>query len=147
FMQRVPYIQDTIKRYAPDLIALQEVRNKFQLDILFKTTPHFEWVYTHNELLSYPDPILAFDPQRYEKIRSGNFWLGPRPEFNFGWKLSLPRQVVWVKLKDKITGKIFIFMSSHFDNRIENLQGSAIMVGEYIKELTLPTIFAADTNL
>jgi endonuclease/exonuclease/phosphatase family metal-dependent hydrolase len=147
FSKRKPTIKKIIEKHAADLISLQEVRSGSQVREFFKDKPNYELHFTENFLFSYADPALAVNTDRFEVISKGSHWLGPNNgKLSFGWKAALPRQVIWLKLKDKISQKEFIFSGSHFDNRIENMIGSAKFINKFTKESKVPVIFAADTN-
>jgi endonuclease/exonuclease/phosphatase family metal-dependent hydrolase len=146
--KRVDEIQKSIRTLEPDIISLQEVRTVSQLKNILKPFEHYNLVTSDYGLVSYADPAIIYDKTKYKLIEKGQFWLGPnKGKFSFGWKFALPRQVHWVKLEDLETKQNFYFISSHFDNRIENLEGSVEMLRDFLKDKTLPTIFAADTNL
>lgn len=146
FDKRIEYIKETVSKYSPDLISLQEVRTSEQVkDIL--SQKKYEIILTENIFLSYADPALGIKKSTFEILERGQFWLGPGEGISVGWKVALPRQVHWVKLRHKIDKNELYFIGSHFDNRIENLLGSRSKVREFVKELNLPFIFAADTNI
>lgn len=145
FEKRIQYIQKTIKTHSPDLISLQELRIVSHAKDLF--SENFRIITTANSFISYADPLLAVNADKFEILEKGHFWLGPGEDFSLGWKYALPRQVHWVKLSEKESKKQFIFIGSHFDNRIENMLGSAKKVNAFSKSFNLPIIFAADTNI
>ena len=149
YSERVKSFHTLFKIYKPELIALQEVRTVSQLKDIIAPFEYYKFVATDSLLMSYADPAIVYDSRRFELIESKNYWLGPDGEnsFTFGWKLSLPRQLLVTKLKDKSNGLEFFFASSHFDNRIENLRGGAQLVRKILKNLKAPILFAADTNL
>lgn len=146
FETRIQYIQKTIDKHNPDLISLQEIRIADQaLQIL--TNEKYELIFTENFIFSYADPTLAIKKEKFEVIERGQFWLGPGEGVSMGWKVAIPRQVHWVKIKDKSNKKEFYFIGSHFDNRYENLDGSSQKVQSFVENLKSPFIFAADTNI
>lgn len=149
YSKRVKSFHNLFKIYKPELMALQEVRTISQLKEILEPFEHYKFVATDSLLLSYADPAIVYDSRRFELIETKNYWLGPGGEtsFTFGWKLSLPRQILITKLKDKVKGLEFYFISSHFDNRIENLLGAAKFTKSVLKKLEAPILFAADTNL
>ena len=53
----------------------------------------------------------------------------------------------WTRLVDKKSQQKFYFITSHFDNRVKNKENSAKVLIDAFKEVDLPIIFAADTNL
>lgn len=61
---------------------------------------------------------IFFRKDRFQEFQSGTFWLSETPEkVSKGWDAALERIATWVVLKDKNTGKEFIFMNTHFDHR------------------------------
>lgn len=147
FSERKKVIRKIIENEKADLYSLQEVRSGSQFKSFFKNFKNYEFIFWENFLFSYADPALAINKKRFEVLEKGQFWLGPNDgKFTVGWKYALPRQAQWVKLKDKTNQTEFIFIGSHFDNRVENMIGSAKMVNKFIKDKKLPVIFAADTN-
>ncbi len=147
FEQRREYIKEIISNDLPDLISLQEVRTGSQVEYLFKKLNQYQLLYKDSFFISYADAALAINKNTFKVIDSGFKWLGPNNgSFSFGWKLALPRILVWTKLKHKLSKKEFLFIGSHFDNRVENMIGSANLVNSLIDTKNLPVIFAADTN-
>ncbi len=147
FDQRKDYISKTIKKYSPDLISLQEVRLGSQVKDVIKENPSYKAIFSDSALMSYADPALIINLKRFEVLEEGQFWFGPKGgEFSLGWKTALPRQAHWVKIKDLKTNQEYTFLGAHFDNRVENMKGSALMVNDFTKEQTNPVIFAGDTN-
>jgi endonuclease/exonuclease/phosphatase family metal-dependent hydrolase len=145
FDKRSKNIQKIIEADNLDIIALQEVRSFAQIKQLASGLSDYQIVSNNEGIISYADPTIIIK-NSYKILEKGQFWLGPnKGAFTFGWKLALPRQVLWVKLKKG--GSIFYFATSHFDNRIENLAGSAEMLRQFFQEKKYPVIFAADTNL
>ncbi len=146
YEQRAKQIKLIIEKYRPDLVSLQELRTESHLkNIVNNEIYHYH--FTTLGPVSYADPSIAYKKEYFDLVDDGQFWLGKTDEFNLGWQLSLPRQVIWVRLKHKITGKEFIFASSHFDNLRDNLMGSAKKVNQYFRKFKVPIIFAADTNI
>lgn len=147
FSKRLVKIRDIIHSYEPDLVSLQELRQKDHLEFLFAKKSNFKLIH-HSGYINYTDSAIAINTDQFTIINSGHFWLGPNPDtINTGWKVALPRIAVWAHLKNKQTNKELIFMSSHFDNRIENLNESAKLIANFAKNKIVPIIFAADTNI
>ena len=148
FPERIKLFQSIIKIYSPNLIALQEVRTASQVKEIIKNFPHYKYYTLENSFISYADPTVIYDSSRFELLNSFQKWLGPTPDgfISIGWKWALPRQIIGIKLKDKKTSEVFYFLSSHFDNRIENLRGATKLVQKTIANLDAPALFAADTN-
>lgn len=147
FDTRKKDIKKIIETEKADLVSLQEVRSGSQVEYFFSGTQNYELLFYSNSLISYADPALAINKNRFNVINKGQFWLGPNDgKISIGWKYALPRQVQWVKVEDKIKKIQFVFIGTHFDNRVENMIGSANMVNKFIKNQNVPVIFAGDTN-
>jgi len=147
FDMRQYQISKVIRTHRADLISLQEIRTGSQVKEIFSNLSHYTFIYPDSWILSYADAALAINTKRFEIIESGHLWLGPNNgNFTFGWKVALPRVMVWSKIKEIKTQKELLFIGSHFDNRVENMIGSAKLVNDFIKKKNLPVIFAADTN-
>lgn len=149
FKTRLKQIEDTIERSNPDLISVQEFRTARQLKKLGKKLDReYHILFTDGHILNYADPALFIRKSRFDVISHNSFWLGPRGgSFSFGWKFGIPRKLRFAKLRDKTTGREFIFAGSHFDNRMDNKAPSAAMVNNFFSSYGIPIIFAADTNL
>ena len=147
FELRQEQIKQVITKNTPDLISLQEMRTGSQVEYIFKTLDHYELIYKDGFIMSYADAAIAINKNIFKVLDHGFKWLGPNNGgFSFGWKLALPRILVWTKVMHKESKKEFLFIGSHFDNRVENLLGSAKLVNKMIETKNLPVIFAADTN-
>ena len=148
YSERQKVMQQIIKQNDPDLISFQEFRSKSHVEHVLNSVPDYSIQVKEGLLYSFADPAIAYKKSIFSKVDSGSFWLGPREGgFSFGWKFAVPRQVQWVKLVHKKSKKEFVFVSSHIDNRIENLTGSAAVIANFIKAQSVPVIFAADTNM
>jgi endonuclease/exonuclease/phosphatase family metal-dependent hydrolase len=144
FENRKDKIKEIIQKSDADIIALQELTRSSQIRFLLNQD-QYEIVYYENWLLAYPDAVLAIKKSRFKILKQNHYWLGPNNgDFSIGWKPALPRLFVYAKVVDNITNKTLDVISSHFDNRIENLNGSAKFISEFAKNKNL--IFLADTN-
>ncbi len=148
FSQRLTAVADTINRHNPDLISLQEIRTRGQVnELLSQVHEKYIPILAEDFLLSYADPTLLVREGRFTVANKDGFWLGPRsPSFGFGWKTSFPRRIEYVILDDTKGGS-FIFAGSHFDNNPRNREPSAELMVEHFAKSRIPVIFAGDTNL
>lgn len=94
---------------------------------------------------------IFFNKEKYELVKSGNFWLSPTPEVpSKGWDAAYIRICTWARLVEKATGKEFYFFNTHFDNEgVRARENAARMILEKIKELadsTAPVIITGDFN-
>ncbi len=149
FADRLDAMADTINRHDPDLIGLQEVRTRRQIRrIRNRLKEKYLALFARGFPLSYADPVLLLRKSRFELRDSGGFWLGPRaPNFSLGWGIGIPRRVEYALVVDRRTGRMFYFVSAHFDNNAKNRIPSADLFAEVWRGSRFPVVFAGDTNL
>lgn len=148
YENRLQSIGEIIKTYSPDIVGLQELRTNSHVETLLQGSSDYQYITKKFWGLSYADPAIVFNKSKFKLITSKHLWLGPNSSrINFGWKFSLPRGVIWAEFEIIATKKKFIFMTTHFDNRLENLDQSSLFVNKLISHFNLPVLFAADTNL
>lgn len=149
FSDRLSAVADTLNRHDPDLVSLQELRTKGQVEtLLSQVREKYIAVYAENFFLSYPDPVLLVKEKRFRVLVKDGFWLGPRsPSFDLGWKTSFPRRVEFAEIEDRESAERLIFAGTHFDNNPHNREPSADLVLKKFAVFPLPLIFAGDTNL
>ena len=143
----------TIKRYAPDLIGLQELRD--------------ESLATYREKLSGYAHILGpragnkaphefnaifFDPTRLEVLDSGGFWLSETPDrYSSAWRTRVVRSATWAKFGSPSAGLSFLHLNTHLDHLsgLARAKGSELILHK-LMELQekdgLPTIVTGDFN-
>lgn len=144
FDNRKKKIKEIIRKSNADIIALQEVTRKSHLNYFLDSNQYYIFFY-ENWLFSYPDAVLALKKERFHIKKNGHYWLGPNSNsLNFGWKMAMPRLFVYADVMDKWSGREFKVMSTHFDNRLENLKGSADLISKIAKDT--PLLFLGDTN-
>jgi exonuclease III len=149
FEERWPRIVDTIQRYHPDLLSLQEIRTESQVKRLNRAFPGvYTWVYFKSGLIKYTDVVLGFRTARFEMLGHTGGWLGPRwPKFSLGWEIGLPRRLNTVTLRDRQDGLTFFLSGTHFDNNSANKEPSARILANRTALQEIPGIFAGDSNL
>ncbi|MDE5891144.1 MAG: endonuclease/exonuclease/phosphatase family protein [Bacteroidales bacterium] len=153
-----------------DIIAFQEVGDstwcvKGKCDIRSlvadgrSKNDRYVWVLYPNTAkgtIAY-DNAIGFKKNRFSLVDDGIFWLGgvfDAPKYAEDAPKETARPVVWVKLKDKRTKKVFWFFNAHL-----TLQGKGITDGrnlytakrlmEYVTELVpegMPSVIAGDFN-
>lgn len=164
---RVPMLRDTIARYDPDLIGLQELFNLSpeddQIGDLTKPEDIYGAVYyikkptdqidpLGNSFDSFPDATILYRKSRFEVLKSGALWLSPTPEIAFSNGFAtggqFPRLVVWAQLRDKILDRTLTFASTHFDNNTPSQKMSAPLVLSYFEPMAAkePVLFVGDFN-
>ncbi|MDG1483987.1 MAG: endonuclease/exonuclease/phosphatase family protein [Myxococcota bacterium] len=142
--QRLPELSAALTAHQPDLVALQEVARRSELEALagaaFTALAHPLW----------PDSAILYRTERFGLRDSGQVWLSPTPTLPLsrGWAIGMPRLVQWAILRDRQTGGDLLFASAHLDGDRENKDASARLIAAIFPPLSehLPVIFAGDLN-
>lgn len=112
-------VASIIRFHHIDIAGLQEVL-KSQLEDLERLLPGYAWIGAGRD-----DGIdrgeftpIFYLKNRLEVVESGNFWLSRTPDVpgSRSWDAVCRRIVTWSKFRDKITGKIFFLLNTHFDH-------------------------------
>ncbi len=141
-----------INFYDLDIIGMQEVL-VHQLNYLKENLNQYKSVGVGREDGKEKGEFapVFYRKDRFEELKSGTFWLSETPEkISKGWDAALERIASWVVLKDKTTGKEFIFINTHFDHRGKKARvESAKLLKQKAKELSgdLQLILTGDFNL
>ncbi len=150
--QRKQAVVDLLNRYQPDLLGLQEVTHG-QLTDLAAALPDYGWIgvgrddgATRGEYV----PIFYHQTRLYLQT-SGHFWLSATPEVagSFGWDAACVRVTTWVTFTDKLSGKSFRHLNTHFDHRGITAQvESARLLHEFLAQqaVILPALITGDFN-
>lgn len=145
---------DTIKKYNPDVIGIQEAQTGTLADyethltdytieqglVSIRTTERRHYV-----------PIY-YRTERFEKVDSGGFYLSETPDvFSQGWDAVYPRAVTWIILRDLWVNQNFLLMNTHYnheqDNHHSRIQSSKLIVEKSLEHgANLPKFVTADFN-
>jgi endonuclease/exonuclease/phosphatase family metal-dependent hydrolase len=97
---------------------------------------------------------IFFKQVRFEQLgSSGKFWLSETPNVpgSKSWDSQYIRMAVWVRLKDKVTGKQYFVINSHIDHKgvVTAQQKQVEVLLQKIEELRdgLPVILTGDFNM
>lgn len=153
---RWPLTIEIIKRHAPDLIGFQEVQTPNQATLAEQLTEYdFELgpdTARENSTGRGYHNAIYWNPQRFDKIRSGSFYLSKTPEvYSRDWDGSEVRGVTWVELRDKQTQQAFLYLNSHFphDSEWARIEGAKLIcgrLGAMCGPSALPVLLSADFN-
>jgi endonuclease/exonuclease/phosphatase family metal-dependent hydrolase len=143
----------TIRRYAPDLLGLQEVE------------PH-NWTTYDQSLTDYrrvdghmydepPDAAFAsiyWRDSRFTLIEQGEFWFSRTPDVRSSdYGIAYPIGATWVRLQERQTDVQVLHTNTHFEDAAEGetsrIEGSKLMVA-YAAQLApdLPVFVTGDFN-
>ena len=108
----------TIRSHGPDLLGLQEAL-PFQVEYLAARLPAHERYAVSRTGDAGETCAIFWRRDRFELVESETFWLAPTPDEPEarGWDAALPRICSWVRLRDRVSGVVFVFANTHFDHR------------------------------
>ncbi len=151
---RYPLNLQTIRRYAPDLIGFQEVQTR-------NLATYDEYLTEYDRELG-PETArenstghgyfnaIYWNPQRFEKLDTGSFFLSQTPNvYSRDWEALEVRGVNWVKLRDLQTERIFLHLNSHFPHASElaRMEGADVVAKQLAGwSADLPSVMTADFN-
>lgn len=122
----------TVRRHAPDILAVQEQQAPQQA-FYARTLTDYQCVEGppyNNVPASYAYPSIYFDPHRFELIREEAFWLSPTPDtHSLGWDTDCVRSALAVELRCRQTERHLIILNTHLDHRgaQARLEGSRLI--------------------
>jgi len=137
---------EVLREVDPDLIGLQEPLPR-QVEYILDQMSDYAAVHDPD---GFTDATLLYRTSRFEKLEEGQWWLSPTPEKrSTGFGNFLPRLLVWVKLKEKDSGRELYFFNTHFDNSRPSQTKMAELCEQKMKPFMksgLPLIFVGDFN-
>lgn len=135
----------------PDLLGTQEIKTPFWDEYLVKYLKEYTGVGIARDgegTWMSEKNMIFFKTEKFELLDSGTFWLSETPDtVSRGWDGDCNRICTFVKLKDKKTGKIFMFFNTHFDHiGAEAREKGSAMVLQRVAECGYPAILTGDFN-
>ena len=143
----------TIKRYAPDLIGFQELRDE-SLAIYRDKLPEYAHILglVAGNKAPYEYNAIFFDPTRLEVLDSGGFWLSETPDrHSSAWRTRGARSANWAKFGSPSAGFSFLHLNTHLDHMssLARAKGSELILRkatELQAEDGLPAVLTGDFN-
>lgn len=151
-------LAEQVEKYDPDVMGFQEVVPKW-LEFLkadySAEYDYYSWFREGNSATGSSagdecSPVF-WKKDKFDKVDAGHFWLGDNPSApsKYAGQTDQHRICNWVKLKNKETGKQFIFGSVHYsldtDARIKSAQ---TMTSQLKKAAgSVPVICVGDYNM
>ena len=125
-VDRAPRLKKLIEKYSPDIIGTQETTptwNKYFRDT-FKKTYGMVGKNRDGETATWGEwGTILYKLDRFELLDSDDFWLTDTPtevsKISGSW---CNRICTWALLKDKVTGKTFVFANTHLDVGSESVR-------------------------
>lgn len=145
-------IADIIKKYDFDVFGVQELRYLQYRDFK-RLLPGYKSydVGRYNGFLGEKVAIY-YKESRFEIEQKGRYWLSDTPaKPGKGWDASERRVLVYVRMKDKHTGKRFYFLTTHLDavgsiSRLESAKLINILISKITEGEEIPCFLVADMN-
>ena len=145
---------ETIRRYEPDLIGFQEFHHGNRI-VYERELPGYTRlpgpVYGTGQVEEYA--AIFFDPERFEDLDSGGFWLSDTPdEYSTSWGNEVIRSANWAVLRCRQNGATFLHVNTHLDHVSEpaRVEGSGLILRQSEETRTnhgeLPTVVTGDFN-
>lgn len=148
--ERAPRLKTAVEQHSPDLIGFQENRPEWWpllLEMFGEEYEIFNRYRAESELESSP---LLWKKDRFEALKTGYFWLSETPEQESkGWDeiYDCYRMCVWVVLKEKASGKTFLFMNTHFGFGDKGQVASVKLIEQYKASIgDMPGFIVGDFN-
>jgi endonuclease/exonuclease/phosphatase family metal-dependent hydrolase len=140
----------TIKRYAPDLIGLQELQAE-SLVTYREKLPGYAYILGPGAGNKAPHEFNAifFDPTRLTVLDSGGFWLSETPDrHSSAWRTRVVRSANWAKFGS--TDLSFLHLNTHLDHvsGLARAKGSELILRKIaqLQEGGFPAVVTGDFN-
>lgn len=126
-----------LKKYNPDLLGVQEALHNQMMD-LQNGLPDYEFIGVGRDDGKEKGEYSAifYKKDKFEVLKQNTFWLSETPEIpgSKSWDAAITRVVTYSVLKEKSTGKSFIYANTHFDHiGNEARKNSANVIKAYLK--------------
>jgi endonuclease/exonuclease/phosphatase family metal-dependent hydrolase len=145
----------TIKRYAPDVIGLQEAQ-RGNLRAYSARLPRYAHIRgpRYGNAIPHDFNTILFDPERLESLDSGGFWLSETPdEHSRSWETRVTRSATWALFGVLGTDLSFLQLNTHLDHiSAQARQEGSKLVVRKIVEISVrtgvgpPAIITGDFN-
>lgn len=147
---RIHKVIDTIKKYHPDSLGVQEATPEWMTDLKrFLTDYDCVGIGRDDGKNEGEHSAIFYLKDKYEVIDSGNFWLSETPDIpSFGWDAKIKRICTWAKFKNKETGKCHAHVNVHLDHiSFQAQMNGAKMVMKKAETFDVPTFVTGDFNV
>lgn len=115
---RRPVMREQLRQARPQLIGTQEGLYSQLNDIAADLGPAYDSIGLGREGGSKGEfMMIFFDQRRLQPLEYDHFWLSDTPDVigSKTWGGCCPRMVTWVRFKDKVSGKQFYAVNTHFE--------------------------------
>ena len=150
---RIELLFETIRRFNPDLIGFQEVRENQHDEIVKRMSGYaFSGVARDDGRRKGEWSLIGYRKERFALVKNGDFWLSEQPDVpgSKSWDAALTRICSWVRLREIATDREFFYANTHFDHKgvIARREASQVISRELAKLAGgLPAILTGDLNI
>lgn len=150
FANRRPLLKKAFLEHGADVIGMQEMIPQLE-DFFKEDLSGFEYINKYRKTDNLEGAPIFWNPETVEKLDGGWFWLSETPEEeSIGWDAKCYRITCWVRLREKATGKEFVFVNTHLDHRGETARQEGIkLICRFIEErfgADMPLVLTGDFN-
>ncbi|MCG8925836.1 endonuclease/exonuclease/phosphatase family protein [Lentzea sp. CC55] len=147
---RRPVMAQLLMSTLPTVIGTQEGLYGQLGDIAHDLPDHYDWIGLGRAGGSR-DEFMAvfFDTIRVQPLEFDHEWLSDTPNVvaSRSWGNNVVRMVTWVRFADRLTGKQFVLVNTHFDHESATARlCSAEFVRDRLAAQTLPVVVTGDFN-
>jgi endonuclease/exonuclease/phosphatase family metal-dependent hydrolase len=135
-----------------DVIGFQESTPRWMEHIERDFGNRYEIFYKYRSSVApFESTPVLWKKDKFDCIKKGYFWFSDTPdEESRGWdgRYPYPRICTYVILREKTSGRAFVFMSAHLGFGDDCQKKSCALVPEYAAKLSdLPTFIVGDFNM
>lgn len=147
---RAPAVQALLTTERPTLLGLQEVRPRVLLTLRDALGDGYRMLGRgrRRDGGGEGNPLF-FNDRRLQLRDGGQRALSDRPQQagSTGWGNVLPRILVWAELTDRVTGRRFLAVNTHFDHlSAGSRRRSAAAIRDLVAARGLPAVVLGDLN-
>ena len=117
---RVDRVCGLIAKRGFDLVGLQEAQSNQIDDMLARLGGTWAYVGVGREdgKRMGEHACIFYEKDRFDVAKSGTFWLSETPEApgSKSWEAACPRVCTWAEMKDRLSGKSFVYFNTHLDH-------------------------------
>ncbi len=145
-------VMETIKKFNPDFLGLQEAL-AFQIDEILKHFPNFELIGVGRDdgKQAGEYSCILYDKTKFSADTTETFWFSDTPTIpgSKHWGNNITRICTWARFNSLITKKQFLVYNLHIDHESQpSREKSTEMLVTKIKsqKVSLPIIVTGDFN-
>jgi endonuclease/exonuclease/phosphatase family metal-dependent hydrolase len=149
-VSRAPRLKEVLKIIDADIIGMQECTPTWLKHLEKDYGKEYEIFNVYRAAHNHESTPILWKKDKFTCLLKGNFWLSDTPEVESeGWcEWKCNRICTWAKLQDKATGKVFLFMNTHFGFGDACQTKSAKLMHEYNLKLgECTTVITGDFNM